>query len=393
MSLAIVAAAAAVIIGGTTAFFSDTETSRDNILTAGAIDLGVDNHSYYNGVLSTSTTWRIDYDIDPVLGDNPETEGIETDYVLEAGRLFFNFNDLKPGDWGEDTISLHVNNNDSWLCADVTLTSNDEHDLVEPEADDGDDTTGTTGGELAQHVNFFWWADDGDNVFESDETLLPAGPMGNLDVGQTATVALADSQTNLWGDQGPLPGDQVRYLAKAWCFGNATMTPYAQDGGNQGAGPDVRPVLCDGSQENNVTQTDSFTADISFRAVQSRHNLGFLCRVPDETPVTRLTLAKTVLPALLHPDSAYTLTATGPSVISGVEGAPAVTTATVLPGVYTLSETDGGFPGALVTWQCIGNATAEVNNGDGTATVTVAAGESVGCDVTNMYEQAPPPGL
>jgi len=268
LSLSMIALVAAVIAGATGAFFSDTETSTGNTFTAGAIDLGVDNHSYYNGVLNEGTTWRVDYDLSKNEQGEPET------------HQFFNFLDLKPGDWGEDTISLHVKNNDSYLCADVTLTSDDDNGLTEPESNDGDTTGGVNEGELADAVNFYWWADDGDNVYEEGENLLPAGPLGNLSVDETATVTLADSQTNIWGDQGPLPGDTVRYIAKAWCFGDTTMTPYTQDGqgGTASNGPDDgRPVLCDGSQVNNVTQTDGLTADIAFRAVQSRNNGEFLC--------------------------------------------------------------------------------------------------------------------
>ena len=276
----------AVVAGATGAFFYDEETSTGNTLAAGAIDLGIDNHSYYNNVENPGTTWRIDYDIDPVLGDNPNTPDVETDYVIEPGRLFFDFRDLKPGDSGEDTISLHVKDNDSYLCANVTLTSDDDNGLTEPEGDDGDTTDGAGNGELADGINFYWCADDGDNVFEDGERLLPAGPLGNLSVGQTATVALADSQNNIWGETGPLPGDSVRYVAKAWCFGNADMTPYPQDGlpGRPNNGPDSgRPMLCDGVSVNNVAQTDSLTATISFRAEQSRHNEGFLCNRPNGT--------------------------------------------------------------------------------------------------------------
>src|SRR3990167_9404282 len=119
------------------AFLSDTETSTGNTLVAGEVELGIDNHSFYNGVLNPGTTWRVDYD----LSDNPP-------------RQFFNFTDVKPGDWGEDTISLHVKDNEAWLCTDVTLTSNDDNGLTEPEAEDGDDTSAGTGaGELAQNIN------------------------------------------------------------------------------------------------------------------------------------------------------------------------------------------------------------------------------------------------
>lgn len=279
VSLSVVAAVAAVAVGATTAFFSDTETSTGNTFTAGAIDLGVDNHSYYNGHLNEGTTWRVDYDLSKDAQGNQEV------------HQFFNFGDLKPGDWGEDTISLHVKNNDSYLCADVTLTSDNDNGLTEPEAD-VDGTPGPIGdGELADAINFYWWADDGDNVFETcqdnqgsdckDEKLLSSGPLGALEVNQTATVALADSDQNIWGDVGfALPGDSVRYVAKAWCFGDTEMAPYLQDGGNQQNGPDDRPVRCSGANEGNETQTDSLTADISFRAIQSRNNAGFQCVAP-----------------------------------------------------------------------------------------------------------------
>ena len=63
-------AAAALMVGGTGAFFSDTETSSENIFTAGSIDLKIDHAlSTYNGdpfggdftiVSSTSTTFTGD---------------------------------------------------------------------------------------------------------------------------------------------------------------------------------------------------------------------------------------------------------------------------------------------------------------------------------------------
>src|SRR3989344_4542543 len=144
LSLSVVAAVAAVVLGATTAF--------------------------YNGELSEKTTWRVDDDLDPET--NPG--GLP--------RLFFNFTDLKPGDWGEDTISLHVNNNDSWLCADVTLTSDKDNTGTEPEMDNeipytADDISNNfNGGELAEAVNFYAWADEGDNVYEHYEGSPPNGP-------------------------------------------------------------------------------------------------------------------------------------------------------------------------------------------------------------------------
>ena len=258
----------AVVIGATGAFFSDTETSTGNTFTAGAIDLQIDNESYYSaidGLVSTTTSW------------------LQKDLV--DGDWFFHFEDLKPGDWGEDTISLHVNNNDAYACVDVRLDSNDENEQTEPElTDEGQDNDGI--GELANRVDFIWWADDGDNVRESDEPLLDAGPLGNLNVGQVATVALADSTGGIFN--GPLTGDQVYYIGKAWCFGGFDQawldTPPTQDGQNDLISPITNPVECSGAGEDNSTQTDSLTATISFLAVQSRNNSEFECVSHLQTP-------------------------------------------------------------------------------------------------------------
>lgn len=308
MSAGMIVFVGAIVAGATGAFFSDSEVSTGNVMAAGAIDLGIDNSSYYNGVLSTSTSWGLDFDIDPVFGDNPATVATETDFLLESGKLFFNFNDLKPGDYGEDTISLHVTNNESWLCADVTLTENDdetcnepENDIdaengacVEPDADIGD-------GDLAQNINFLWWADDGDNVLETDETALPAGALGSLGVGNTATVALADSNENIFGVAGdPILTDdpaEILYVGKAWCFGAIAPAPTAIDdtvGNNPsqdnnavgGAGtPEDGGYTCAGAAIGNAAQTDKAMLNVGFRAVQARHNANFQCQgvpvIPD----------------------------------------------------------------------------------------------------------------
>ena len=269
----------AVLAGSTGAFFSDAENSADNTFTAGAIDLKIDNESYYNGKFNSETSWEL------------------VDLTIEK---FFDFPDLKPNDYGEDTISLHVDTNDAYLCAKVTLTSNDDNGINGPEAGDGDTTDGAGEGELAQNVNFIWWADDGDNVLETDENVLPGGPLGNLAVGESATLSLADSENNIWTSEGgPVPGEKTLYIGKAWCFGDIgtapvtqdnsgeLMTPIGDNNGNQIAGePEDGGITCDGSLLDNTTQTDSLTADVVFSAVQARHNDSFLCHPkPKEPPI------------------------------------------------------------------------------------------------------------
>lgn len=268
-SALLVSVLGALAVGSTGAFFSDTETSAGNTFAAGAIDLLIDNTSYYNGSSSPTTSWTL------------------RNLTVEK---FFNFLDVKPGDYGEDTISLHVNTNDAYLCADVALTSNEENTILEPEAEDGDTTSGPGQGELAQNINFIWWADDGDNVLEDNETPLPGGPLSTIGIGSTTTVSFADSQTNLWtGVGGAAPGNQTLYIGKAWCFGAITPARLPQDnatssspaGNRDATNPPGQPsdggYLCSGSGLDNQTQTDSMTANISFTAVQARNNPGFLC--------------------------------------------------------------------------------------------------------------------
>lgn len=297
------------LVGGATfaasgAFFSDTETAAGNTLEAGSIDLKVDNTCYYRGQACVGGVFE---------GTNISCNCTWGPEDLTDEHLFFDLVDIKPGDWEEDTISLTVENNEAWLCADVQLTSDDDVDCTEPEeaADpscgnpdpepDGDDADG----ELADLTEFLWWADDGDNVLENDETFLPSGPLGVLDVGQTANVTLADSLSNIWGLQGPIPqGGGTFYIGKAWCYGIITPDAVAADRGTAGDltdddnGPntptnagDLTEVTpedggfnCDGSGVGNESQSDKLTADIGFRAEQARNNDGFVCEGPAEPP-------------------------------------------------------------------------------------------------------------
>lgn len=256
------------VFAATNAFFSDTETSAGNTFEAGTLDLLIDNTSYYNGVASAETTWGLD--------DLP-------------GHLFFDFTDIKPDDWGEDTISLHVNDNPAWACMDISLTEDDDNSSTEPELADGD-TAENAGdlfdGELGDNVNFIFWADDGDNVLEQNEfdnNIIAQGPASSALDG--TSITLADSvENNIGGVDGdPLAGGHTYYIGKAWCFGMLTPDPVAT-----GAGQDptvASGIDCNGENLNNITQTDEVKADISFSAVQHRHNPNFRCDpIPSPTP-------------------------------------------------------------------------------------------------------------
>ncbi len=79
--------------------------------------------------------------------------------------------------------------------------------------------------------------------------------------------------------------------------------------------------------------------------------------------------------------SDFTLSATGPSPISGTSGTAAVTTAVVQPGDYVLSETlVAGYDAS--SWSCVGAS------GLSGSTVTLASGDHAVCTISNDDEAA-----
>ncbi len=286
-SLGMIVFAGAVVAGGTGAFFSDTETSTANVFTAGAIDLKVDSQQHYNGnvcVLNKETGEEVPLYVwegkSPYPKAGTACDGTWTETDLGLTHQFFDFDDVKPGDEGENTISLHVINNDAWMCADVKITENSDQTCVDPE----NDATGEndacvvegangTNGDLAQNLWFVAWNDNGvdanntpisgavagDNIHQAGEVLLfEEGPASNVLNGGTLTIA--DSGTNT-----PIPGGSTQYIGLAWCAG--TMTADTNSG----------TPTCSGGTMGNEAQTDSMKADITFRVEQSRNNEDFSC--------------------------------------------------------------------------------------------------------------------
>lgn len=186
VSLSVIAAVAALAVGGTIAYFSDTETSTGNTFTAGELDLKVDNTCYYNKVAdgtpncpwTTYSSWS------------------ESDLVPGVHK-FFMFEDVKPSDYGEDTISLHVYHNDAWgrLVISTTATSDSDVTCTEPELEAEPNCTPTGDGELREALRFWIWLDqgktpgfqgrangdpfEGDNIYQPDyePMLITEGPI------------------------------------------------------------------------------------------------------------------------------------------------------------------------------------------------------------------------
>lgn len=275
----------AIAAGATGAFFSDTETSTGNTFTAGAIDLTVDSTQHYNNAICKEVTagifqWQLApnavlaVDQYPVIG-TPCT-GTWAATNLGAQFQFFNFGDVKPGDQGENTVSLHIENNPAWACAFIKTTGNNENDLIEPEADAGDVTFGAGNGELAQNISVFGWLDNastsgavvGDNIWQAGELALFATTTLSGLGGATTTLPLADS---LNGNT-PLAGGSTSYIGLYWCAGTLNA-------GTPGS------VTCNGASMGNQAQTDSATTTVSFYVEQARNNPNFTCAAHSGNPV------------------------------------------------------------------------------------------------------------
>ncbi len=281
---------ASVAVGATRAFFSDRETSTGNVLSAGSIDLKVDSTAHYAGLVCSLGGLWVEDTIGVSNNTRPELLNTVCTGTWESKDLtnekFFNLTDIKPGDMGENTLSLTVQDNDAWACIQINNLQNNENTLVDPEAEAGDVTNDPNGGELAQNLYFTAWLDqgttpgwqnsdndpntpidptEGDNIWQGNtaEPLLftnQQGPASDVLGGQT--YKLADSTTGF----GPLVGLQTNYIGLAWCGGQ--FDAVAMGLGN---------LVCNGSFMGNNTQTDSITADLSIYVEQARNNPNFTC--------------------------------------------------------------------------------------------------------------------
>jgi predicted ribosomally synthesized peptide with SipW-like signal peptide len=212
---------------GTSAFFSDQETFANNTLTAGSLDLKVDFEEHYADWMGAESEFDVEMgvpedeaDIYLPPGDGadslarpislafpdatvaeffdatsidayPDTDGdgiqdfpegfdiceedADTPDVLSSdlrtpeyvGDPLIELDDVKPGDFGEVTLSAHICDNPGYLWLFCDNFSEAENGITEPEADDPDED-GTDDGELAETIEVRVWRDDGDNIYEPE---------------------------------------------------------------------------------------------------------------------------------------------------------------------------------------------------------------------------------
>lgn len=207
----------------------------------GALDLKINNKTFYNGALQPTLSWTLKN-------------------LVPSNDKFFNFSDVKPGDTGTTTMSIHLKNSSAYVCLDFKNLKDEENGINEPESE----LDNTNSGELSSEIEFFSWYDDGDNAFEVGEK-----PLFGTSI-QMASVIMA-STTYALSDylNGPaFPVNQTKYIGITWCAGNLTVNLA------------TAKITCDATAMGNEAQTDSMSVDVSIRAVSSTQQPKFTCVKP-----------------------------------------------------------------------------------------------------------------
>lgn len=207
--------------------------------SVGGIDVRVDSKGFYNNAPYPSSSWSVK-DLQPYYDQ------------------FFDFADIKPGDRGTTTISIHLKKAPGWVCLSFDDFKDKENGRNEPER--WVDATNTTG-ELGKGLEFFAWRDDGDNKFEvGEKPLFGTSTQSAIQTVKNKTYALADYKNGpAWTE------NSTHYVGIAWCAGNLTV--------NVAAGK----VSCDGSVLGNDAQTDSLSFSVALEAVPSTQEKKFVC--------------------------------------------------------------------------------------------------------------------
>jgi len=187
----------------TLALFHDEEVSKGNTFQAGKLDLTLD-----------------------ITDENGQVR----EYNGRDVPAFFTFDDVKPGDEGEETISYHVYDNPACVSFDVIVTEDKDNGCPEPELDAESACLSNDDGELDDVLEVMIWDDDGDNIHANGEKILvnwmPVSKVTGESLGYTVNST-------------------TRYIGMAWRV-------------DIGVGNEV--------------QTDSVGFDMVFKAVQARHN-------------------------------------------------------------------------------------------------------------------------
>jgi len=233
MSIMTIGIALGMLGAGTLSFFSDWEISEDNYFEAGTMDLLVDCHSIHTGLWPGGHVYEANIDFE------------EKDLI--PGDKIFNWHDVKPGDYGEATISFHVMDNDAWLWLRVNYLEDFGGAYPEPEAELYPDE-----GDLSDYIDVRIWLDEGQT-----EGWQGKGPEGDPGEGD-----------NIWQDGEPILFDW-NTLANLYIYGWLPDSPWHLQSCHTGYIGWEWEVA---TSVDNIIQGDYVTFDVEIYAEQYRNN-------------------------------------------------------------------------------------------------------------------------
>lgn len=242
---------------GSQALFADQEQFGNNQLVAGELDLKVNWQQTYNGEPVNASHDDDDDDIqDPIRTrgeiatdqglpvDSPSVETMFRDQFADIpddfARPLIELNDVKPGDSGEITFSLHLFNNPGYIGISTNGYTSLENGETEPEEAAPDPRASE--GDLPDAAMARLWYDDGDNTFEDGEHKIVEGTLRTVLTLLEKGVMISGSPSGTGVDC--IPGSTTRYIGLKW------WVP---------------------ERIGNSIQSDSVEFDLGYLAVQCRH--------------------------------------------------------------------------------------------------------------------------
>jgi predicted ribosomally synthesized peptide with SipW-like signal peptide len=197
----------------------DVSQFMDNTSVEAYPDTGAGDGTADDGVqdpIPDSATGACEYladvgnDDDGLDPNGPRSNNADTVDADGNTLPLINLNDVKPGDFGELTLSLHLCTNPGYVWLNADNVDAQENGLTEPEADDPDEGDGV---ELLDEIQTAWWYDaNGDNLVtggtgggtsESVDVAIvldESGSMSNGDVDATRDAARAFVDELVSGD-------------------------------------------------------------------------------------------------------------------------------------------------------------------------------------------------
>jgi predicted ribosomally synthesized peptide with SipW-like signal peptide len=176
---------------------------------------------------------QLDENLNPDVGRGAGVRSANMDTILNYSDYLdgvapdvaplVNLTDVKPGDFGELTLSMHVCDNPGYIWFQTELVSADENGVTEPEAKDEHEDQDQAGNlknpdpnapgptvELLDEIQtMLWYDEDGDNVYEpggqADDTdvvlvIDDSGSMGNPDPNSGSKLANAKAGARFFVD-------------------------------------------------------------------------------------------------------------------------------------------------------------------------------------------------